>query len=410
MSEDIKNIRDACGHCCRNAPSQAATPEIQPQTPATPFECIAADFFETHGHQFLVVADRLSGWVELFSSPSGSFKSTADGLIAHLRNLFKTFGVPVELSSDGGPQFKSSVTEAFLARWGVQHRMSSAYFPQSNGRAEVAVKTAKRLLMNNIGPSGSLNSDRFLRAILQLCNTPDPDCNISPAEIIFCRPLRDAFSFVSRMEKYKNPEIRPMWRDTWKAKEEALRTRFTRTMERLNSHARTLPPLRIGEQVFVQNQAGNHPTKWDKSGVVVEATGNDQYLVKIDGSGRVTLRNRRFLRSYTPASPTISMPMPSFPADKDPVVYKSPPLEDEKETASNLTPVPQDMRAMLQVPSTPRQREVLSDVESQPQRDLSTPITDEQDQAPAPQLTQRPRRDRKQRKFYQADTGTWEAP
>ena len=200
-----------------------------------------------------------------------------------------------------------------------------------------------------------------------------------------------------------------MWRTTWKAKEEALRTRFTRTMERLNSHARSLLPLRIGEQVFVQNQVGNHPTKWDKSGVIVESTGNDQYLVKIDGSGRVTLRNRRFLRSYTPASPTISTPMPSFPADEE-RVRNSPPREDEKEAAFNPIPVPQDMCDMLQEPSTPQQRDKASDPESQPQRNPATPMTDERDQAPAPQLTQRPRRERKPRKFYQADTGTWEKP
>ena len=113
MSQDIKNVRETCIQCCRNAPSQAATPAMPVQVPSTPFECIAADYFESHGNQFLVVADRLSGWVEIFSSN----KSNADGLVTHLRNWFRVFGVPVELSSDGGPQFKASVTQAFLARW-----------------------------------------------------------------------------------------------------------------------------------------------------------------------------------------------------------------------------------------------------------------------------------------------------
>ena len=87
--------------------------------------------------------------------------------------------------------------------------MSSAHFPQSNGRAEVAVKTAKRLLMSNTGPTGSVDHDRFLRAMLQLRNTPDPDCNISPAQIVFGRPLRDTLSFVNRLEKFSNPHVRP---------------------------------------------------------------------------------------------------------------------------------------------------------------------------------------------------------
>ena len=120
------------------------------------------------------------------------------------------------------PEFTAGITQDFLRVWGVRHRVSSAYFPQSNGRAEVAVKTAKRLLMSNTGPTGSLDHDRFLRAMLQLRNTPDPDCNVSPAQILFGRPLRDTLSFVNRLEKYTNPHVRPLWRQAWAAKEGSL--------------------------------------------------------------------------------------------------------------------------------------------------------------------------------------------
>ena len=64
------------------------------------------------------------------------------------------------LSSNGGPELTASETSNFLSRWGVRHRVSSVTFrvrvPQSNGRAEVAVKKAKRTRMSNIGPTGSL--------------------------------------------------------------------------------------------------------------------------------------------------------------------------------------------------------------------------------------------------------------
>jgi len=411
MSQDIKNVRDACLVCCRNAPSQAATPSTAPQVPSTPFESIVADYFESHGHHFLVVADRLSGWVEIFSSPSKSLTSGAAGLIAHLRNFFRMFGVPEELSSDGGPQFKALATEEFLSTWGVRHRLSSAYFPQSNGRAEVAVKTAKRLLLDNIGPSGSLNNDKFLRAILQLRNTPDPDCNVSPAQIVFGRQLRDAFTFVNRIEKFKNPNIRPMWRDAWKSKENALRTRFTRNTERLNTKARDLVPLSPGERVFVQNQNGNHPTKWDRSGIVMESHGNDQYLVKIDGSGRLTLRNRRFLRQYTLASPTIAYPRSVVPLDSDAVIepssHERPPTP--LETLHVPPPVDHPTPGMnIELPRSPNEdneHDVIprSPIASAPQsqeKRLTTPDS-------PMQSSRRPRRERKPRKLYDAHSGTW---
>ena len=144
---------------------------------------------------------------------------------------------------DGGPEFSSAATADFLTRWEVRHRMSSAYFPQSNGRAEVAVKKAKRMLMDNVDPTGSLNNDGLLRALLQVCNTPDPDCNISPAQVVFGRPIRDAFSFISRCIKYNNPSMRPTWRDAWSQKEDAMRVRMPCSTEALDMHTRPLAPL-----------------------------------------------------------------------------------------------------------------------------------------------------------------------
>ena len=306
MSTDIRAIREQCSDCNRNAPSQAATPPLPTSPPTTPFEEVFADFFDYGDHHYLVVGDRLSGWVEVLSSNSGTNLAGAAGLIRHLRPFFATFGVPNEISSDGGPEFTAGSTQAFFLRWGIGHRVSSAYFPQSNGRAEVAVKTAKRLLVSNTGPTGSLDNDRFLRAMLQLRNTPDPDCNISPAQIIFGRPLRDTFSFVNKLEKYSNPHVRPIWRQAWAAKEDALRVRIACHTESLTEHTRPLRPLAAGAKVFIQNQQGASLNKWDRSGVVVECLPHDQYRVKVDGSGRLTLRNRRFLRAYSPS--TLSLP------------------------------------------------------------------------------------------------------
>ena len=156
-----------------------------------------------------------------------------------------------------------------------------------------------------------------MRGMLQLRNTPDPECKLSPAQVLFGRPLRDAFSFLNRCPKFTNPAIQPIWRDAWAAKEDALRTRFARSVEKLNSHARQLPQLQTGERVFIQNQTGPHPNKWDRSGVVLEPLGHDQYSVKVDGTGRVTKRNRRFLRQYTlPA--TTSTPLPVHHPDRTP--------------------------------------------------------------------------------------------
>ena len=146
MTADIHQIRDTCPDCIRHAPSQPRQPPASPSIPSTPFESIASDFFQLSGHHYLVIADRLSGWPVVFKSPPGSPQSGAHGLISCLINYFARFGIPEELSSDGGPEFTASATEDFLKRWNIRHRLSPSYLPQSNGRAEVAVKSVKRLL------------------------------------------------------------------------------------------------------------------------------------------------------------------------------------------------------------------------------------------------------------------------
>ena len=125
----------------------------------------------------------------------GSRQSGAQGLCNALRRLFVTFGVPIELSSDGGPEFSAKVTADFLKRWDVRHRMSSAYHPSSNGRAELAVKSTKRLLMENVGPDGNLENDKMVRALLTQRNTPDPGCKLSPAQILLGRQLKGSLPY-----------------------------------------------------------------------------------------------------------------------------------------------------------------------------------------------------------------------
>ena len=53
-------------------------------------------------------------------------------------------------------------------------------------------------------------------------------------------------------------------------------------------------------KVFIQNQVGHKPRRWDRTGVVMECKDFDQYVIKVDGTGRLTLRNRKFLRQLMP--------------------------------------------------------------------------------------------------------------
>ena len=69
-------------------------------------------------------------------------------------------------------------------------------------------------------------------------------------------------------------------------------------VDKINAKAHELEPLIVGDQVHIQNQYGSHLTRWDKTGVVMQVGEHDKYMVRVHGSGRVTARNRRFLRKF----------------------------------------------------------------------------------------------------------------
>lgn len=290
ISASIKDVRARCRTCNTIAPSQPAEPPITAEPPQYPFEQVCVDYFELGGIQYLAMADRYSGWLSVKCFARGN--ASANTLVSTLREWFMIFGAPKELASDGGPAFMAEVTQSFMKNWGIRHRLSSVAFPHSNCRAEVAVKTAKRLIRDNVGPHGSLDTDKFACALMQYRNTPLQAVNLSPAQILLGRRIRDFFPFVNSSCK-----LRKEWRITADDREKALARRHVTQREQLSMRAHELKPLDIGESVLMQNQTGNHPIRWDRTGIIVEkGPGPRQYYVRADGSGRISLRNRRFLR------------------------------------------------------------------------------------------------------------------
>ena len=246
--------------------------------------------------------------------------------------------------------------------------------------------------------------------MLQLRNTPDADCKLSPAQILFGHPLRDAFGFVNRCPKFENPEIQSIWRKSWACKEDALRARFAKSVEKSNENAHTLSNLEIGERVFLQNQSGKHPNKWDRSGVVIESLGHDQYNVKVDGTGRVTPRNRRFLRRYTldenpPAlfNDGISMSGECAPPDQSRIpLYRHCQLP---EMPTELSRVPEE--SLQSAEAVDIDTVAVAPVsQDDPVAMTQQPVVEDVAAAEPPQA-RRSTRIKTQTKRYDADSGTW---
>lgn len=147
---DLQHHRSTCTEYETHAPSQPSETLVMTPPPEYPFQQTVADIFQHEGHMYMAYADRLTGWLEIAHFP---YSSSSQKIKTQLRRYFARWGAPEQISTDGGTNLSNDEMTEFF-RWGVSVRISSAQYPKSNGRAEVAVKTAKRLIRANTGTGG----------------------------------------------------------------------------------------------------------------------------------------------------------------------------------------------------------------------------------------------------------------
>ena len=113
--------------------------------------------------------------------------------------------------------------------------------------------------------------------------------------MVFGRQMRDFLPALPH--KYKPTKD---WSVTQEFRERTLAKKGESDDKRWREKTTDLEELEIGTPVAIQNQTGNNPNKWDKTGIVMENKPHSQVLIRVDGSRRVTMRNRRFVRRLDP--------------------------------------------------------------------------------------------------------------
>jgi len=89
---------------------------------------------------YLVLIDAFTKWPEVTEMS----KMNSVYLIDKLREIFGRFGLPNEIISDNGPQFRSNEFIEFCKQNGIVFYISLPFLPATNGAAENLVKSFKR--------------------------------------------------------------------------------------------------------------------------------------------------------------------------------------------------------------------------------------------------------------------------
>ncbi|GJZ67833.1 reverse transcriptase domain-containing protein, partial [Tanacetum coccineum] len=94
----------------------------------------------------LVPFDYVSKWAEAQALPTND----ARVVITFLKKLFCHFRMPKALISDRGTHFCNKIMEKTMKRYGVNHRFSTSYHPQTSGQVENTNRALKRILEKTV--------------------------------------------------------------------------------------------------------------------------------------------------------------------------------------------------------------------------------------------------------------------
>ncbi|KAK3745481.1 hypothetical protein QZH41_007545 [Actinostola sp. cb2023] len=267
MSAEIKEMIAAC-EICRTYETSPQRETLMPHATCTrPWEQIGVDLFTLDNKDYLITVDYFSNFWEVDRLHS----TTASNVILKLKNHFARYGCPDRVISDNGPQFTSDAFASFSKAWDFEHRTSSPGNSKANGKAESAVKTAKRLLRKAL----DAGTEPYL-AILEYRNTPTQGMDSSPTQRLMNRRTRTLLPTTNALL-----QPRVVYPETVKD----LNRRKQQQSAHFNRNAKDLPTLDEGDTVRMKPfrlgdkrwKKATVTSRLDERSYVVETPEGDEY-------------------------------------------------------------------------------------------------------------------------------------
>ena len=97
----------------------------------------------------LLTVDYISKWVEVKVTRTNDSRVVAVFLKS---NIFVRFGMTRAVVSDRGTHFCNKTIAALFRKYGVLHKVSASYYPQTNGQADVSTRETKSILEKMVRP------------------------------------------------------------------------------------------------------------------------------------------------------------------------------------------------------------------------------------------------------------------
>ncbi|KAL4272977.1 hypothetical protein GQ457_13G016720 [Hibiscus cannabinus] len=156
LFKDAHNFYKRCDRCQRTGNiSRRHEMPLQNILEVELFNVWGIDFMgpfpSSYGNLYILLAvDYVSKWVEAAAVPRSDSKIVQRFL---QKNIFTQFGMPRAIISDEGKHFDNKLIAKMLQRFGVTHKIATAYHPQTNRQAEISNRELKAILEKVVNPS-----------------------------------------------------------------------------------------------------------------------------------------------------------------------------------------------------------------------------------------------------------------
>ncbi|GJY84462.1 reverse transcriptase domain-containing protein [Tanacetum coccineum] len=138
--------------------------------------------YTLRGNKYILVAvDYLSKWVKSKALPTND----ARVVVKFLKYLFTQFGTPRSIISDRGTHFCNDQFAKVMSKYGVTHRLATAYHPQTSGQVEVSNRGLKRILERMVAENRASWSDKLDDALWAFCTAFKTPIGCTPYKLVY---------------------------------------------------------------------------------------------------------------------------------------------------------------------------------------------------------------------------------
>ena len=365
MRAIVRQILSRCATCQVHRQDVARNPMGRMPKSNYPGQLIAMDLVgplptAASGNKYLLtVLDHCSGWAEAYPIPNKTAKTVQD---AFHTNWLPRFTAPEVLITDNGAEFNAHATREYFRELGIEHRLTSPYHPQSNGKIERFHRTLKQTLGKLSANHPTQWESKLADTLLAYRVAVSCATGFSPFYLMYARqprlPLTQALFQPEATFESRVLDSAIALRDAARTTEVA-RDNNKRRLDR----KQTTKQVAVGDHVMVKANT-RHPltTRWDPVYIVTRVRGS-ALLLKHQRSGVIRRANRENVHLVNPDAAWDEVPhrprhLVNHPQDRPQVLITEPCRDDinvapQCDNQENAEPLPIQESSDEEMPHDP---------------------------------------------------------